>query len=463
MDGLLIRLLSVELHNLKNVTKGTVEFRKNCDGNYFSKEADVLGLYGQNGSGKTSVVQAIALFKQIAMGKKIWSDIDNVINVDSDYCAFTVKLAIQYSELEKYLVSYSWTISKSAYQNKTDFSSEVFSVSKLGSEGSWSKTTPYFECKYRDDIQVFEPKYRYDNIICGLQENTINMSVAYKMARENRTSFLFSIPFIDLLNKSNEGELKKLVFTIRKYAFENLFVFLNSHNGGINLDVFLPLAIVHSENGLKTFGEFPIDLQKPMVLPKKEFKLIDNIVKNLSSVMNAIVPSLTFDVRNYGAEMREDGSEGIRFEILSTRYGKPFALRYESDGIKKLFSVLAVLIAMYNDPSFCVAIDELDSGIFEALLGTIIHTIEETGKGQLLFTSHNLRPLEVIDKNNISFSTVNPENRYIRMVNIKKTNNLRDCYIRALNLGGQEEDLATEVKESAIRRALRKAGKCENV
>lgn len=461
MAGVLIRLLSVSLHDFKNVVNGTVELRKSLEKDCFSEEADVLGIYGQNGSGKTAVIQAVALFKQIVMGGKLWSDIGSCIRVDSGTCAFTVKLAVELLESEKYLVSYSWKIAENAYRDRTGFVSEILSVSKMQADGSWSKTTPYFECGYDDDIQVFSPKYRYENMAGSSQQNTINMSVAYKMARENGTSFLFSLRFIELLNKSSEKELSSLVLAIRKYAFENLFVFLNSHSGGISLDVFLPLSILHSEKGIKAFGEIPIDLQNPMVLSRKDFAMTENIVRNLSSVMNAIVPGLTFGVKNYGAELKEDGSEGVRFEIISTRYGKPFALRYESEGIKKLFSVLSVLIAMYNDSGVCVAIDELDSGIFESLLGTVIHTLDETGKGQLLFTSHNLRPLEVIGKDNILFSTVNPENRYIRMSSIKKTNNLRDCYIRAISLGGQDEELASETKESAIRRALRKAGSHE--
>lgn len=462
MSDVSIRLLSIELHNLKNVSNGSIELNKSLEKDYFSKEADVLGIYGQNGSGKTSVIQTLSLFKTIAEGNQLWSDTENCINVDTNNCSFTVKLSLNFSDNEKYLVSYSWTIDKKAYQDKDGFLYENLSVSKLNTDGTWTKTTSYFECNYNDDIKVFEPKYRYNNIILDSQDNAINMSVAYKMARENRVSFLFSESFRKLLCNSSEKELYKIVLAIRNYAYANLFVFLNSHNAGINLDILLPLSVLHSENGIKTFGEIPINLQTPMVVLKKDFNIIENVINNLSSVMNAIVPGLSFGIKNYGAELKEDGQEGIRFEIISTRYGKSFALRYESDGIKKIFSVLSVLIAMYNDPGVCVAIDELDSGIFESLLGTIIHTIKETGKGQLIFTSHNLRPLEVINKENLYFSTVNPDNRYIKMTNIKKTNNLRDCYIRALSLGGQEEELAAEAKESAIRRAFRKAGRNEN-
>ena len=45
---------------------------------------------------------------------------------------------------------------------------------------------------------------------------------------------------------------------------------------------------------------------------------------------------------------------------------------------------------------------------------------------------------------------------------MQEENNLRDMYLRALRLGGQNEQLSTEFRESEIRRALRKAGNYGN-
>ena len=68
--------------------------------------------------------------------------------------------------------------------------------------------------------------------------------------------------------------------------------------------------------------------------------------------------------------------------------------RYESDGIRKIVSVLSLIIDAYNEQSCTIAIDELDAGVFEYLLGEVLQTFQESGKGQFIFTSHNLRPLE---------------------------------------------------------------------
>ncbi|EGG92651.1 hypothetical protein HMPREF0491_01170 [Lachnospiraceae oral taxon 107 str. F0167] len=71
----------------------------------------------------------------------------------------------------------------------------------------------------------------------------------------------------------------------------------------------------------------------------------------------------------------------------------------------------------------------------------------------------NLRALEMLDKESIMFSTVNPNNRYIHMKNVKDSNNLRSMYIRSITLGGQEEPIYEETDSLKIARAFRKAGK----
>lgn len=105
-----------------------------------------------------------------------------------------------------------------------------------------------------------------------------------------------------------------------------------------------------------------------------------------------------------------------------------------------------------------MAIDELDSGIFEYLLGEILEVLSHEIKGQLIFTSHNLRILEKIDKKNIIFSTANPANRYIRFKYVKPNNNLRDLYLRDLIIQEQDEKLYEETKQSDIKRAFYRAG-----
>ena len=101
----------------------------------------------------------------------------------------------------------------------------------------------------------------------------------------------------------------------------------------------------------------------------------------------------------------------------------------------------------------------MDSGIYEYLLGELLIAFEEYGKGQLVFTSHNLRPLEVLKKEEIVFTTSTPDNRYIRLKGVGRTNNLRDLYLREIVDEDQDEPLYNASKRYKLVAAFKKAGR----
>ena len=101
----------------------------------------------------------------------------------------------------------------------------------------------------------------------------------------------------------------------------------------------------------------------------------------------------------------------------------------------------------------------MDAGVFEYMLGELLDIFHQGAKGQMIFTSHNLRALEMLNVENIVFSTANEMKRYVHMANVRETNNFRNAYIRAITLGGQSEKLYSETDSLKIARAFRKAGR----
>ena len=67
--------------------------------------------------------------------------------------------------------------------------------------------------------------------------------------------------------------------------------------------------------------------------------------------------------------------------------------------------------------------------------------------------------ITVLPTRNLWFSTANEQNRYIQLKGVKKSNNIRDLYIRAIQLGGQSESIYAETNSFSIKKAFRKAGR----
>ena len=199
-------------------------------------------------------------------------------------------------------------------------------------------------------------------------------------------------------------------------------------------------------------------MNHPSVIPVSVYGLINKAIESMNIVLCEIVPGLKIKMSELGTEIGKDGEQVQRVQLVSLKNDKELPLQYESEGIKKIISILQMLIVVYNEPNITVAIDEIDAGIFEYLLGELMKIISEEGRGQLIFTSHNLRPLETINRGFVAFTTTNPDNRYIRLTNIKPTHNLRDFYFRDIQVNEQAEETYEITHNSEISFAFREAG-----
>ena len=200
----------------------------------------------------------------------------------------------------------------------------------------------------------------------------------------------------------------------------------------INRNAVLPVNI-HAENDYFVMqGCLPLVMNGKGKIPESLFIQLNSAIEAINIALKAIIPNLSIELRNIAEEPDEEGDKKIFVEVYSVRDKKEFLTRYESEGIKRIISLLNYLIALYNYPQICLVVDELDSGIFEYLLGEILSVLNDEAKGQLIFTSHNLRAFEKLSIKNIICTTINPENRYIRLTGKEKNHNPRDFYLRTI-------------------------------
>ncbi|MGL4308361.1 MAG: AAA family ATPase, partial [Cetobacterium sp.] len=226
----------------------------------------------------------------------------------------------------------------------------------------------------------------------------------------------------------------------------------------INTNIMIPLNFRYEENNSISQGVIPIYLNESTFLKNKEFKIIQGVIEKMNIALESLIPNLNINIIELEKGLTKNMEEGVYIKLTSKKGDLEIPLEYESDGIKKIVSILGTLIATYNDPNFNLFIDEFDATIFEYLLGEILQIMEKFAQGQLVFTSHNLRPLEVLEPRHLRFTITDSNNKYIKIPNVKATNNLRNIYFKEIFLDEKKLGLYKGNSNSKIRKSFSRAG-----
>ncbi|MEK4403630.1 AAA family ATPase [Sporosarcina sp. FSL K6-6792] len=438
----IVRVTKVEITNLKNVKNG--EFHTNSTFNTLEK-ADVIGFYGQNGSGKTAAVEAFNLLKTL-LSANYNAPLPKLTSNLLYFNEKTIRLLFQFiieNQFGEFYVNYSvsLTAGKGRYQVVEE-------------------QVVYRENKENEPFKVLISKTVKGLTIGANESHEMNESarvsviVANRMATSNSTSFVFREELKEVYEEHLEETEIEIMKSLSDDLNRDLHIIDTIQYGLLVANLVMPFS-VHLE---RKRGHIPYEMADTMVLPLDLFKTIDQVVSQTNIVLQTIIPGLLIKIRQINKQKLSDGSEGVRFEFLSKQGEIELPLRSESEGTLKIISILSTLIAVYNNPNACVVIDELDAGIFEYLLGEILEVLNENAQGQLFFTSHNLRILEVLPIRNLWFTTLNEEDRYQQLKGVERLSNARDIYLRAVQLGGQEEEVYAETNLYDIKTAFRKAG-----
>lgn len=439
----IIKIKKINIQNLRNVRQGEIVLAVNFE---TFLQANVVGLYGQNGSGKTTIVDAFSLLKTLISGwlteMKLPSKEKRLILAGEQTASMNVEFLVE-NQFGTFFVNYYVELQEDQHRLYTTLERLTYRENTKG------KRSKILVAVTEKDVQIRQLKL--DDLS---EQARIQLLVIQQLARKQNMSFLFHKDIKPLL-KERLSELEmQLLQNIAVDFSRDLHVVNNQNIAPLFEERMMPFSI-HLE---KTRGLIPYDLNGPALLPEDAFYALCEVIEQSNQVLSAIIPGLTIKINIITKQMMNNGEQGIRFEFLSQRGERELPLRTESEGILKIISILSVLIAVYNNPNACVVIDELDSGVFEYLLGELLTVIDEDGKGQLIFTSHNLRVLEVLAIKNLWFTTTNEHHRYMQLKGIKEVNNARDVYLRAIQLGGQDEEIYKETNTFKIKRAFRKAG-----
>lgn len=455
----IVRLASLKLVNIKNVKNGTIVLPNTAKRELLVTGAEILGIYGQNGSGKTAIIDTLYYLQKIMIGKELPTEISDYMDASSDTAEIIIDFNIFYGDIV-FEVGYCLCLARN--EQGVFINRETLSCAK-NENGTRTNKTVFMDYQRTEKTYIFKPKKRLEELLEFDKEIKTDLIVARKIAEKSNCSYIFGESSREVFCKTYDNNFKQYSFIIGAlfdFALKDLFVIQNAHSGVISANVLLPMAFRFENEEMGMKGDFAVPLTEPIILNEKRKKVLEAIIEQINAVLYTIIPGLSVTIRNYGKQIMDSGEEGWKVELLSKRQGRPeIPIRMESEGIIKIISILNALIQAFGNPSICLVIDELDAGIFEYMLGELLDIFHKSAKGQLIFTSHNLRALEMLDRESIMFSTANPNNRYIHMKNVRETNNWRNLYIRSITLGGQDEVIYEETDSLKIARAFRKAGR----
>ena len=505
----------MHLINFKGVSDGVLEF--NCKKNPFEKDiqSDILGIYGQNGSGKTTALEALQLAATLMKGDQLTDEkYAGLISQGSDSARMEIVFQFTNPDESIYRVEYAFSIAykdmpvdagmisvrNDLVHSGTKFATEAFlslvmpfplsaimiaadkksqkkelvlpkTVKLLVVEdevislsGMFSgvdyRFAPIFDTRSEDT--AFLPKAKHADFFPKNTSSVIKDLTRYKeRAKYTSKSFIFSDEVRQLIAeqyKQGDGEaatpFNSLLYQLFCHATYNIRI-LDSIIAGASRDQKLPIYTASS------CVEVQLSDSTTMV-DDNGLEVLKVGVKALNIVLEQLIPGLSLEaVEQVDKDVSNESvkqTSAKKITIYSVRGNTRIRLTQESTGILHLISSLGLLSLAFANESVTVAIDEIDAGVYEYLLGELLLIFEEYGRGQLLFTCHNLRPMEVLNRKFVCFTTTNPNNRYLKLKNIRKEKNLREAYLKEIIAGEQDEELYSSAKHGKIASALQKAG-----
>ena len=150
----IVRLSSLKISNIKNVRAGQIVMPNTCQTHLTYKTAEVLGLYGQNGSGKTAVIDTLYYLQKIMIGSTLEEEIADYIDVASNQAEIIADFNI-FIETIIYEVSYRIILHRNG--DGANIVRETLSCA-INKDDSRSNKTVFIDYQRSQSENVFTPK-----------------------------------------------------------------------------------------------------------------------------------------------------------------------------------------------------------------------------------------------------------------------------------------------------------------
>ena len=393
---------------------------------------DFIAIYGENGSGKTNLVELFKFLQQMTISRTFdvsWN------MLPKEFFDLKDKMVDKVPMEMKPIWELTLNLEEYRMLNEEEDTEIEYGFKINGKEG-------FYSVKFNREI-VEEKLYFFVN-----KQNGYYFKLS-KNGKEIQKELNNNIFTNDKYNKELEDNIEKYW---GKYSFLSLITFeMKDKNEEfiVNNISFKLFEIINKLTSMtvhvnKWFLKFVPDnyIRKLALLDLKEGIVskdrIDQI-KKYEEVLNIFFTQAYADIKSvkYTIEEKEDKIKyRLYFNKIIGGDLKSIPIELESEGTKRIVEEFDTLIGAIMGET--VVIDEIDNGIHDLLMKNIILSIKDEITGQLIITTHNTLLLEILPKECIYILSTDYEgNKNINTIKeygikIQKNHNARDLYFKGL-------------------------------
>lgn len=397
-----------------------------------TKTNQFISIYGENGSGKTNIVELFKLLQQVTMARttdiamnKMPKEFWKIQEEMSDQLPTEIRQIFQLSlNLKEYRMIDEKEATEIEYGFKIN-NKEGFYYIKFDDEIIEEKLY-YTAGKQR--AYLFEIKKEDSKIIKNLNKNIFINEKYNEELIDGIDKYWGKYTFLSLLSFET---IEKNKDYIDNNISKNIIEVIDK----------IWLMTVHVDKGaLKIIPDGFVKVRKLNNIQKgivKKDKLPE--IKKYENVLNIFFTQAYADIKEVKYEINEK-EDRIYYELYFNKMIggqiKSIPSRLESDGTRRILNQFDTIIGSLLGET--VILDEIDNGIHDVLMKNIIMSIKDEITGQLIITTHNTLLLEILPKENIYIlSTDYNGNKRISSIKeygikIQKNNNARDLYFKGV-------------------------------
>ena len=390
-------LLTLKVSGIKNIEKDIqIDFyKKTIDKNFNPEKYRVKAIYGENGSGKTAIVTAVHLLKQLMSSEAYLSESKNqqflheIINKKTERLNIEVEFrvdGVNDNRVYKYQIELSKT------------KSDKYVIS---SESLWVKSGNYAAAQYK-------AVYVCEN---GGITRTIDASFEEELRRVTANLLNTRSMLCSVIGRSDERFEQELIEGFAVPVIETMYFALCLRariEESDQHDLYFMQQVAYNTDDpeqimnevLPQMLDILNDRQRhsDLLVYKTDFDRYKKMIKQ----MELFIKCFKSDLKGIEID-KKDNKEFYDCRLLMIYDGHKVDVEFESTGIKKLMQLFDYI--HFSAQGGIVFIDEMDSNINDVYLCKLIEYFMRYGKGQLCFTTHNTSPMSVLreGKNSIDF------------------------------------------------------------